>query len=52
MTLQDAIDRAKSTGIKPKDFNQVEIELDWSNCYYEGDWPEIKLDIPEKLIKK
>jgi hypothetical protein len=47
-TLQEVIDFFQKMGIKPKD---VKLDLDFSDCYYEGDSPSVKA-YSEKINKK
>ena len=43
LTLQQIIDKAKENGIEEKNYGKVIVKLDYSNCYYEGDYPNLKI---------
>lgn len=51
-SLQYLLDTLKSEGVSEKDFDKVEFDKDYGDCYYEGDEPSIVAVFSENLIKK
>lgn len=45
--LHDALVFLKNLGLTEDDFKLVTIENDYSNCYYEGDTPDLCLAWPD-----
>lgn len=41
--LQSLLNRLKDIGISSSEYPNLKFTLDFSACYYEGDWPEIIL---------
>jgi hypothetical protein len=47
MSLDSLIAKLTSLEIESKDYKNITFVLDDSNCYYEGDYMDIKIEIKE-----
>lgn len=41
VTVQELLDTLKSHGVTKQNYKNIELVLDYGNCYYEGDSPSI-----------